>query len=89
MKQVYKRVDNSLPKLLETLIVEARQRGNKTKIVTIDVYYGQDVGLDLYDQEATIEFGWRLRDTLKFDGLDPLLEQMAKDCQRARELTEK
>ena len=38
MKQVYKRVDNSPPKLLETLIVEARQRGNKTKIVTIDVY---------------------------------------------------
>ena len=37
MKQVYKRVDNSPPKLLETLIVEARQRGNKTKIVTIDV----------------------------------------------------
>lgn len=38
MKQVYKRVDNSPPKLLETLIVKARQRGNKTKIVTIDVY---------------------------------------------------
>lgn len=38
MKQVYKRVDNSPPKLLETLIVEARLRGNKTKIVTIKVY---------------------------------------------------
>lgn len=34
--------------------------------------------LDLYEQEAIIEFGWRLRDTLKFDGLDPLLIQMKK-----------
>lgn len=38
MKQVYKRVDNSLPNLLETITVEARMRGNKTKIVTIKVY---------------------------------------------------
>ena len=56
---------------------------------SVEAYALDQVGLDLYDQGATIEFGWRLRDTLKFDGLDPLLEQMAKDCQRARELTEK
>jgi len=43
--------------------------------------------LDLYGQEAIIEFGWRLRDTIKFDGLDPLLVQMKKDCDRTRELT--
>ena len=55
---------------------------------SVEAYALDQVGLDLYDQGATIEFGWRLRDTLKFDGLDPLLEQMAKDCQRARELTE-
>jgi len=55
----------------------------------VEAYALDQVGLDLYDQGATIEFGWRLRETLKFDGLDPLLEQMAKDCQRARELTEK
>ncbi|MGI9144519.1 MAG: bifunctional riboflavin kinase/FAD synthetase [Candidatus Planktophila sp.] len=54
----------------------------------VEAYALDQVGLDLYDQGATIEFGWRLRDTLKFDGLEPLLEQMAKDCQRARELTE-
>ena len=54
----------------------------------VEAYALDQVGLDLYDQGATIEFGWRLRDTLKFDGLDPLLEHMAKDCQRARELTE-
>ncbi|CAB5239218.1 unannotated protein [freshwater metagenome] len=54
----------------------------------VEAYALDQVGLELYDQGATIEFGWRLRDTLKFDGLDPLLEQMAKDCLRARELTE-
>ena len=54
----------------------------------VEAYAIDQVGLDLYDKKATIEFGWRLRDTLKFDGLDPLLEQMAKDCARARELTE-
>ena len=54
----------------------------------VEAYALDQVGLNLYDQGATIEFGWRLRDTLKFDGLEPLLEQMAKDCQRARELTE-
>lgn len=43
--------------------------------------------LDLYDQEAIIEFGWRLRDTLKFAGLEELLIQMKKDCDKARDLT--
>jgi riboflavin kinase/FMN adenylyltransferase len=46
------------------------------------------VGLDLYTKPATIEFGWRLRETLKFDGLEPLLAQMAIDCKKARELTD-
>ena len=54
----------------------------------VEAYALDQVGLDLYTKAATIEFGWRLRDTLKFDGLDPLLEQMAKDCQEARRLTE-
>lgn len=43
--------------------------------------------LDLYDQRALVEFGWFLRPTLKFEGIDPLLKQMAKDCAKARELT--
>jgi riboflavin kinase/FMN adenylyltransferase len=54
----------------------------------VEAYALDQSGLDLYEKAATIEFGWRLRDTLKFDGLDPLLEQMAKDCQKARELTD-
>ena len=43
--------------------------------------------LDLYDKEATVEFGWRLRDTIKFAGLDELLDQMKIDCDEARKLT--
>jgi len=54
----------------------------------VEAYALDQQGLDLYDQQATLEFGYRLRDTLKFDGLDPLLAQMAKDCQQARELTQ-
>ena len=55
----------------------------------MEAYAIDQVGLDLYDQEATIEFGYRLRDTLKFDGLEPLLVQMKKDCDQARDLTSK
>ena len=54
----------------------------------VEAYAIDQVGHDLYTKSATIEFGWRLRDTLKFDGLEPLLEQMAKDCAEARRLTE-
>jgi len=55
----------------------------------VEAYALDQVGLDLYDQDGKIEFGYRLRDTLKFDGLAPLLEQMKKDCDQARELTSK
>ena len=54
----------------------------------VEAYALDQIGLELYDQAATIEFGWRLRETLKFDGLEPLLEQMKKDCDLARKLTE-
>jgi riboflavin kinase/FMN adenylyltransferase len=55
----------------------------------VEAYALDQQGLDLYDKNASIEFGWYLRPTLKFDGLEPLLEQMKKDCDKARELTEK
>lgn len=53
----------------------------------VEAYALDQKGLDLYDKNARIDFGWRLRDTVKFDGLEPLLEQMKNDCDRARELT--
>ena len=54
----------------------------------VEAYAIDQIGLELYDQSATIEFGWHLRETLKFDGLEPLLTQMKKDCDLARKLTE-
>ena len=54
----------------------------------VEAYALDQEGLDLYDKSASIEFGWRLRDTLKFDGLEPLFVQMKLDCDQARSLTE-
>jgi riboflavin kinase/FMN adenylyltransferase len=53
----------------------------------VEAYAIDEVGLDLYDRVAKVEFGFRLRDTLKFDGLAPLLDQMKIDCDQARKLT--
>ena len=55
----------------------------------VEAYALDQIDLDLYDKEAKLEFGFRLRDTLKFDGLEPLLVQMKMDCDKARELTSK
>lgn len=53
----------------------------------IEAYALDQKDLDLYGSIAKVEFGWRLRDTIKFSGLDPLLAQMKIDCDKARELT--
>ena len=53
----------------------------------VEAYALDQEGLELYDKNASIEFGWRLRPTLKFDGLEPLLVQMKIDCDQARKLT--
>jgi len=55
----------------------------------VEAYALDQEGLELYDKSASIEFGWYLRPTLKFDGLDELLVQIKLDCDKARELTEK
>ena len=55
----------------------------------VEAYALDQRDLDLYDKLAKVEFGWRLRDTIKFSGLDSLLAQMKIDCDKARELTQK
>jgi len=55
---------------------------------SVEAYALDQEGLELYDKSASIEFGWFLRPTLKFDGLEPLLKQMKIDCDQARKLTE-
>jgi len=42
---------------------------------------------DLYGEHVGLAFTARLRDTLRFDGVDELLVQMARDVERTRELT--
>ncbi len=42
--------------------------------------------LDLYGEHVALTFAARLRDTLTFDGVEPLLVQMALDVDRTREL---
>jgi riboflavin kinase/FMN adenylyltransferase len=43
--------------------------------------------LELYGEQVGVEFADRLRETVTFDGVPSLLDQMARDVDRARELT--
>jgi riboflavin kinase / FMN adenylyltransferase len=45
-----------------------------------------DFSEDLYGQMIVVEFHHFIRPEAKFDGLDALMAQMAKDCDKAREL---
>jgi riboflavin kinase/FMN adenylyltransferase len=42
--------------------------------------------LELYGEHVAVEFVERLRDTLRFDGVGPLLVQMGADVDRSREI---
>jgi riboflavin kinase/FMN adenylyltransferase len=48
--------------------------------------YVLDWSGDLYGEHVGLSFRARLRDTLRFDGVEPLVAQMALDVERAREL---
>jgi riboflavin kinase/FMN adenylyltransferase len=45
-----------------------------------------DFGGDLYGEHVGLSFTAKLRDTLRFDGIEPLKAQMAIDVERTREL---
>ena len=53
----------------------------------VEAYALDEKDLELYDKSAIVEFGWRLRDTLKFDSLEALLIQMKADCDQSAKLT--
>jgi riboflavin kinase/FMN adenylyltransferase len=44
--------------------------------------------LDLYGTHVAVEFAARIRDTLKFDSVDALLDRMADDVKVAREIVD-
>jgi riboflavin kinase / FMN adenylyltransferase len=49
--------------------------------------YVLDFAGDLYGERVGLSFTARLRDTLRFDGVEALVEQMARDVERTREVT--
>ncbi|MBU7596086.1 bifunctional riboflavin kinase/FAD synthetase [Streptomyces sp. P38-E01] len=53
---------------------------------TVEAYAIDRVGLDLYGLHVSVDFLARLRGQETFDSLDGLLERMAEDVQRSREL---
>ncbi len=50
----------------------------------VEAYVLDRVDLELYGEVVAVEFVERLRPTLRFDGMAPLLEQMALDVVRCR-----
>jgi riboflavin kinase/FMN adenylyltransferase len=54
----------------------------------VEAYVLDRTDLDLYGERIALEFVTRLRPTLKFDGIDPLVEQMARDVEQCRDVLE-
>jgi riboflavin kinase/FMN adenylyltransferase len=52
----------------------------------VEAYVLDQTELDLYGEYLAFDFAERLRPTLRFDGVEPLLEQMADDVQRTRSI---
>jgi len=53
----------------------------------VEAYVLDRDDLELYGEQVGVEFADRLRDTVTFPGVEPLLEQMALDVAQARALT--
>ncbi|WP_424537141.1 bifunctional riboflavin kinase/FAD synthetase [Sphaerisporangium viridialbum] len=53
---------------------------------TVEAYALDHDDLDLYGAHVVVDFAVRLRDTLKFDSVDALIEQMRRDVDEARRL---
>lgn len=52
----------------------------------VESYVLDRTDLDLYDEEVVVELVERLRPTLRFEGMEPLVAQMHEDVARAREI---
>ena len=54
---------------------------------TVEAYALDRTDLDLYGEHMAVDFEARIRDTLKFDSIDALIEEMHRDVDRARRIT--
>ncbi|HEY8481564.1 MAG TPA: bifunctional riboflavin kinase/FAD synthetase [Spirillospora sp.] len=54
---------------------------------TVEAYALDRDDLDLYGEHMAVDFAARVRDMLKFDSVDALVEQMHRDVARTREIT--
>ena len=52
----------------------------------VEAYVLDRTDLDLYGERVAVEFVSHLRPTLKFESIDTLVEQMAQDVVRCREI---
>ncbi|MGN6243008.1 MAG: riboflavin kinase, partial [Motilibacteraceae bacterium] len=52
----------------------------------VEAYVLDRDDLELYDEHVAVDFVARLRETLRFDGVGPLVEQMGRDVDRSREI---
>ncbi|MFC9975021.1 bifunctional riboflavin kinase/FAD synthetase [Spirillospora sp. NPDC127200] len=53
---------------------------------TVEAYALDRDDLDLYGEHMAVDFQARIRDTLKFDSIDSLVEEMNNDVAKAREI---
>jgi riboflavin kinase/FMN adenylyltransferase len=53
----------------------------------VEAYVLDRDDLELYGEHVAVDFLARLRETVRFDGIEPLLAQMALDIEQARQLT--
>ena len=71
----------------KVIVPDLRGYGRSDKPESVEAYALDRTDLDLYGMHAAIDFGTRLRGTLRFDSVDALVEQMHRDVDQARELT--
>jgi riboflavin kinase/FMN adenylyltransferase len=57
------------------------------KTTSVEAYL-LDFDRDIYGEQLKLEFVTRLRDELKFDSVEALVEQMHRDVQQTREILE-
>lgn len=60
----------------KSMLYVGRSLDNKTKTVEVNIF---DFNQDIYDEELTVEFIARTRGDLRFEGLEELKQQLARD----------